>query len=108
MRFERLCNIRRSDCGSKVIDVGAAAVLSRREVDWCVLTADFDENLGLITCEEALFSHSAKQWTAVDRRRYNLFQSAVKAVSKVVWIETEGRDQEEQACYDGTCDDKMT
>ena len=44
----------------------------------------------------------------VDRRKYNLFQSAVKAVSKVVWIETEGKDQEHQECYNETCDDRMT
>ena len=43
----------------------------------------------------------------VDGRKYDLFQSAVKAVSKVLWTETEGKDQEHQACYDETCDDKM-
>ena len=44
----------------------------------------------------------------MDRRRYNLFQSAVKDLSKVVWIETEGKDQEHQTCYDETCDERMT
>ena len=44
----------------------------------------------------------------MDRRQYNIFQSAVKAVSEMAWIETEGKDQEHQACYDETCDDKMT
>ena len=43
----------------RVINVGAEAVLSRTEVERRVRTADFDEVLGLITCEGALFSHSA-------------------------------------------------
>ena len=43
----------------------------------------------------------------VDRRRYNQFPSAARAVSKVAWTEMEGKDQEHQASYDGTCDDKM-
>ena len=57
-------------------------------------------------CEAALFSHSAKQrtvpWIGA------VFPSATRAVSKVAWTETEGKDQEHQASYDETCDDKMT
>ena len=49
------------DCGSKVIDDGVEAVLSRKEVDWRVLSADFDEALGLTICKGALFTQSAKQ-----------------------------------------------
>ena len=49
------------DCGSKVIDVGVEAVLSRKEVDRRVLSANFDEALGLTICKGALFTHSAKQ-----------------------------------------------
>ena len=41
-------------------------------------------------------------------RQFCVFQSAVKAVSEVAWIETEGKDQEHQSSYDETCDDKMT
>ena len=36
------------------------AVLSRGDVDRRVPPGDLDQVLGLITCEEALFSHSAK------------------------------------------------
>ena len=49
---------------AKVVEVGVEAVFSSREVDRRVLTADFGEALGLIPCEQALFSPSAKQRTA--------------------------------------------
>ena len=44
----------------------------------------------------------------MDRHKYNLFTFAARAVSKVAWTETEGKDQEHQASRDETCDDKMT
>ena len=35
----------------EIVEVCVEAVLSRREVDRCEHTADFDERVGLITCE---------------------------------------------------------
>ena len=46
-----------------VINVSAETVLSRREVDQRMLAADLDQAVGLITCERALFGHSAKPRT---------------------------------------------
>ena len=102
-------DIGRSDCGGNVIDVGVEAVLSRREFDRRVLTADFDEALGAHKMKLGRvqpLGHTADRH--VDRRRYSLFPSAAGAVSKVAWKETEEKDQEHQASYDETGDDKMT
>ena len=69
--------------------MGAEAVLSRREVDRCVLTADFDEVLGLKNLKGGSVQpqpFGRKVDRPVDRRKYNLFQSAVKAVSKVKMV----------------------
>ena len=67
-----------------------------------MLAADLHQVLGLITCEEALLSQSAMN-RPMDRRKHDLFQC-----QKVTWTETEGKDQEHQASYSETCDDKMT
>ena len=45
------CDLRRSDCGSEVLDVGVESCSFSKKVDRRVLTADFDEALGLMTCE---------------------------------------------------------
>ena len=50
-----------SDAAREVVE----AVLSRREIDGCVLTADLDERLGLITCRRALFGLLAKAVTSL-------------------------------------------
>ena len=76
----------------------AAALTSVFKADRRVLTADFDEALGLITCDGTLFSHPAKH-RPVDRRRCGLFPSTAKAASKGPWTETEVKDQEHQASY---------
>ena len=83
-------------------------LFSRREVYRRVLTAGFDESLGLLTCDGALclqFGQRADR--PVDRRRKSLVPSAARSVSKVAWTETEGHEQEHHASCDEACDDKM-
>ena len=51
--------------GREIVAVSVEAVLSGREIDRRVFTADFDEGRGLITCEIALLVHSAKEETSL-------------------------------------------
>ena len=62
-RIQGVCGIRRGS-GAHVVEVGTETVSTRMKVDRRVLTADLDQDLGLITCERGLFSHSAKRATA--------------------------------------------
>ena len=45
-------------------EVGAETVSPRREIDRCVFAGDLDQVAELITCERALFTHTAKPRTA--------------------------------------------
>ena len=97
------------DCGSKVIDDGVEAVLSRKEVDWRVLSADFDEALGLTICKVALFTQSAKQRSTPWIGQVSSLPVCSECrVKSGVDGKRRERDQEHQSSYDMTCDGKMT
>ena len=55
-----ICDIRRRNCGGDPVEVGVDTVSPGREIDRSVLAGDLDQAVGLITCERALFSHTAK------------------------------------------------
>ena len=59
------CDIRGRNGGGNVVEVGAGTVSPGREIDRCVFAGDLDQVVGLITCERALSSHTAKTGTAL-------------------------------------------
>ena len=55
-----VADFRRIQSGREVVSVRVEVASSRRYDNRSVLAADFDESLGLVTCERGLFSQSAK------------------------------------------------
>ena len=63
--FHRVSTFRCSHRDLEIVEVWVEVDLSREELDWRVLTAEFDEGLGGITCERALLGQSAKDETSL-------------------------------------------
>ena len=60
----KICDIRRRICGGNAAEVGVETVSSGGKIDRSALAGDLDQAVGLMTCERALFSHTAKPRTA--------------------------------------------
>ena len=74
------------DCGGKVIVLGVEAVSPRRQVDRSVLAADFDEALGLVTCE-MFFRPGGKRATLLaERQGLNSLKETAEMECSSDWV----------------------
>ena len=81
-----VCDIRRRNSGGNVVEVGVETVCPRGEIDLCALSGDLDQAVGLITCERASFSRTAKHNNrTVDRCSLRLMPSPAIQESAEDW-----------------------